>query len=108
MIAKCTPNVTFKTRIHDASIDGANPFRSEDKTTTDCFSGKKGSFSPCPAPLRPPAQPIDCLILKFYLNNLTRKASMTSPACRSTVPSWWMRGTKPRDIDSITPFLQRW
>lgn len=56
MIAKCTLNVTFKTRIRDASIDGTNPFRSEDKSTADYFSGKKvvlfslpGAFTPtCP------------------------------------------------------------
>ena len=41
MIAKCIPNVIFKTRIRDASIDGENPFRSEDKTTADYFGGKK-------------------------------------------------------------------
>lgn len=56
MIAKCIPSAILKTRIRDASIDGANPFRSEDKTTAGYFSGKKmvlfslpGAFTPtCP------------------------------------------------------------
>lgn len=47
------PNVTFKTRVRDESIGGDNPFRWEDKTTGDYFSGKRvvlfslpGAFTP--------------------------------------------------------------
>ena len=47
------PNVTFKTRVRDDSIDGPNPFRWEDKTTEDYFAGKRvvlfslpGAFTP--------------------------------------------------------------
>ncbi|PLW67256.1 peroxiredoxin [Pseudohalioglobus lutimaris] len=47
------PNVTFKTRVRDESVDGPNPFRWEDKTTDDIFAGKKvvvfslpGAFTP--------------------------------------------------------------
>ena len=53
MLGKNTPNVTFKTRVRDDSIDGPNPFRWENKTTADYFSGKKvilfslpGAFTP--------------------------------------------------------------
>ncbi|MFT6914527.1 MAG: peroxiredoxin [Motiliproteus sp.] len=47
------PDVTFKTRVRDASVEGPNPFRWEDKTTQDIFAGKKvvvfslpGAFTP--------------------------------------------------------------
>ncbi len=47
------PNVTFKTRVRDESIEGNNPFRWEDKTSEDFFKGKRvvlfslpGAFTP--------------------------------------------------------------
>lgn len=47
------PNVTFKTRVRDESVDHENPFRWEDKTTADIFAGKNiiivalpGAFTP--------------------------------------------------------------
>jgi thioredoxin-dependent peroxiredoxin len=47
------PNVTFKTRVRDESIEGSNPFRWEDKTSDDFFKGKRvvlfslpGAFTP--------------------------------------------------------------
>ena len=47
------PNVVFKTRVRDESVEGSNPFRWEDKTTQDLFAGKKvvvfslpGAFTP--------------------------------------------------------------
>jgi peroxiredoxin len=47
------PDVTFKTRVRDESVEGSNPFRWEDKTTADIFGGKKvvvfslpGAFTP--------------------------------------------------------------
>tara|TARA_B100000686_G_C16499297_1_gene816199 strand:+ start:338 stop:877 length:540 start_codon:yes stop_codon:yes gene_type:complete len=47
------PEVTFKTRVRDESVEGPNPFRWEDKTTSDIFGGKKivlfalpGAFTP--------------------------------------------------------------
>ena len=35
------PDVVFKTRVRDESVEGENPFRWEDKTTQDLFGGKK-------------------------------------------------------------------
>lgn len=47
------PDVTFHTRVRDASIGGDNPFKWEDKTTADYFAGKRvilfslpGAFTP--------------------------------------------------------------
>jgi peroxiredoxin len=52
-LAKQVPEVTFKTRVRDESVEGPNPFRWEDKTTQDIFAGKKvvvfslpGAFTP--------------------------------------------------------------
>ncbi len=47
------PNVVFKTRVRDESVEGPNPFRWQDTTTDDIFAGKKvivfslpGAFTP--------------------------------------------------------------
>ena len=47
------PSVTFKTRVRDATVEGPNPFRWQDVTSEDIFSGKKvivfalpGAFTP--------------------------------------------------------------
>ncbi|AJE46946.1 peroxiredoxin [Celeribacter indicus] len=47
------PEVTFHTRVRDDSIEGPNPFRWEDKTTSEYFAGKRvilfslpGAFTP--------------------------------------------------------------
>jgi len=47
------PEVTFHTRVRDESVGGPNPFRWEDKTTSDYFGGKRvilfslpGAFTP--------------------------------------------------------------
>jgi peroxiredoxin len=53
IMIKQVPNVTFKTRVRDASIGGDNPFKWQDVTTSDIFDNKKvvvfslpGAFTP--------------------------------------------------------------
>ena len=47
------PNVVFKTRVRDESVEGSNPFRWQDRTTEAIFGGKRivllalpGAFTP--------------------------------------------------------------
>lgn len=47
------PDVVFKTRVRDESVEGPNPYRWQDRTTADIFGGKKivlfalpGAFTP--------------------------------------------------------------
>ena len=47
------PDVVFKTRVRDESVEGPNPFRWQDRTTDDIFGGKRvvlfalpGAFTP--------------------------------------------------------------
>jgi len=47
------PYVVFKTRVHDESVDGPNPYRWQDTSSDDIFKGKKvvvfslpGAFTP--------------------------------------------------------------
>ena len=52
-IGRKLPDVTFRTRVRDESIEGPNPYKWENKTTDDYFKGKKvvlfslpGAFTP--------------------------------------------------------------
>ncbi len=53
MMKRTVPAVTFKTRVRDDSIQHENPFRWQEKSTADIFSGKSvvilalpGAFTP--------------------------------------------------------------
>lgn len=53
MTTYIVPNVVFKTRVRDDSIEGPNPYRWEDMTSFDYFGGKRvvlfslpGAFTP--------------------------------------------------------------
>ncbi|MGB3511782.1 MAG: peroxiredoxin [Microcoleaceae cyanobacterium] len=53
MVIDRVPDVEFKTRVRDESVDGPNPYRWQDKTTQEIFGGKKvvlfalpGAFTP--------------------------------------------------------------
>lgn len=52
-MSKRVPQVVFKTRVRDESVEGPNPFRWQDVSTDDVFAGKKvvvfalpGAFTP--------------------------------------------------------------
>jgi peroxiredoxin len=62
MIGRDVPDIVFKTRVRDETVEGPNPFRWQDVTTGDIFAGKRivvfslpGAFTPtcsneqCPA-----------------------------------------------------------
>ena len=62
MINRGVPDVTFKTRVRDEGVEGENPFRWQDLTSSEIFGGKRvvvfalpGAFTPtctseqCPA-----------------------------------------------------------
>jgi len=53
MVIDKVPDVVFKTRVRDESVQGPNPFRWQDKTTQEIFGGKRvvlfalpGAFTP--------------------------------------------------------------
>lgn len=41
MLVEKVPNVVFKTRVRDESVEGSNPFRWQDTTSDDIFAGRK-------------------------------------------------------------------
>ncbi|MEE4217588.1 MAG: peroxiredoxin [Xanthomonadales bacterium] len=52
-MSKKVPQVVFKTRVRDESVEGENPFRWQDVSTDDIFAGKRvvvfalpGAFTP--------------------------------------------------------------
>ncbi|MER8867324.1 peroxiredoxin [Mesorhizobium sp. M0751] len=47
------PSVTFRTRVRDESIEGPSPWRWEDKTSDDYFSGKRVILFSLPAAFTP-------------------------------------------------------
>ncbi|MCY7336109.1 MAG: peroxiredoxin [Chamaesiphon sp.] len=53
VINQQVPDVVFKTRVRDESVEGSNPFKWQDTTTKDIFAGKRvvvfslpGAFTP--------------------------------------------------------------
>jgi thioredoxin-dependent peroxiredoxin len=52
-VIKRVPNMTFKTRVRDESVEGPNPFRWQDRTTKEVFGNRRvvvfslpGAFTP--------------------------------------------------------------
>ena len=53
IIGRKVPSVTFRTRVRDEAVGGANPFRWQDVSSADYFGGKRvilfslpGAFTP--------------------------------------------------------------
>jgi len=71
MIGKSVPEVVFKTRVRDESIEGDNPFRWQDVSTDEIFSNRKvvifslpGAFTPTCSTYQLPG--FEKLSSKFY------------------------------------------
>ena len=47
------PDVTFRTRVRDDSIEGANPYRWQDMSTADYFAGKRAVLFALPGAFTP-------------------------------------------------------
>ena len=47
------PQVVFKTRVRDESVEGPNPFRWQDVTSDDIFAGKRGVVFALPGAFTP-------------------------------------------------------
>ena len=81
------PQVIFKTRVRDESVEGSNPFRWEDKTTQDIFGGKKVVVFSLPGARLPrPAPPTTCPATTSCTTSSRPRAWTRSSAFRSTMP----------------------
>jgi len=47
------PTVVFKTRVRDESVEGGNPFRWQDLSSSEIFAGKKVVVFSLPGALHP-------------------------------------------------------
>jgi peroxiredoxin len=47
------PNVVFKTRVRDESVEGPNPYRWQDKTSEEIFGGKRVALFALPGAFTP-------------------------------------------------------
>ncbi len=50
---RIVPSVTLKTRVRDQSVEGPNPFKWQDRSTDDIFSGKRVVFFALPGAFTP-------------------------------------------------------
>ena len=76
------PDVTFKTRVRDDSIDGFNPFRWEDKTTADYFAGKRVVLFSLPEHSHQLVQHISCPVSRAMLTKSKNLVLMKSIVCQ--------------------------
>ena len=60
MLHQNVPDVTLKTRVRDDSVEGPNPFRWQDVTTTDVFAGKRVVLFSLPGAFTPTCSSLQC------------------------------------------------
>ena len=102
MISKKIPNVTFKTRVRDESIGGPNPFRWEEKTTTDYFSGKKVVLFSLPGAFTPTCSTYQLPDFEKLFDDF-RAEGIDDIACVSVNDAFVMNAWgKSQNIDNIT------
>ncbi len=74
------PEVTFKTRVRDETVEGPNPFRWQDVQPADIFAGKKVIVFALPGALRRPVPARTCPGLSQNTTNSRNWVSMKSTA----------------------------
>ena len=60
MLHQNVPDVTLKTRVRDETVEGPNPFRWQDVTTTDVFAGKRVVLFSLPGAFTPTCSSLQC------------------------------------------------
>ena len=68
------PQITFKTRVRDASVEGPNPFRWEDVTSDEIFNNKKVVVFALQAHLHQPVPALTCPVTKNTTRNYVMPA----------------------------------
>lgn len=73
MISNIVPNVVFKTRVRDDSIEGPNPYRWQDVSSHDYFRGKRvlvfslpGAFTPTCSTMQVPGFEASYDLIRSY------------------------------------------
>lgn len=61
MQGRTVPDMTFKTRVRDEAVGGANPFRWQDVTTAEVFAGKRVVVFSLPGAFTPTCSNEQCL-----------------------------------------------
>ena len=102
MIGRKIPNVTFKTRVRDETIEGPNPFRWEDKSTEDYFAGKKVVFFSLPGAFTPTCSTYQLPDFEKLFDEF-RSEGIDEIACISVNDAFVMNAWgKAQDINKIT------
>ena len=102
MIGRTIPDVTFKTRVRDESIDGPNPFRWEDKTTGDYFAGKKVVLFSLPGAFTPTCSTYQLPDFEKFFDEF-RAEGVDDIACISVNDAFVMNAWgKSQNIENIT------
>ena len=72
MINRRLPDVVFKTRVPDPSIEGPNPFRWQDRTTAEFFGGKRTVVFSLPGAYTPTCSNKQCPSYDLAYNDILK------------------------------------